>query len=139
MLQPVDPHPLADPLAAGHAAEPKLQVWLRAWRERRFASACCRDLLKLHQALLAREPGLAGTALYRQLVMTRSGGDAGAADQLLQRAEESFANWPVTRALGLRDLVHYIAVSEYLATHGGSPWMHANIKRVVDAAIPSRL
>jgi hypothetical protein len=113
-------------------------AWLLAWRERRSAGDCCRELLKLHEAVRAREPRLAGRALYRQIVALRLG-DAAAADHVLERAEDSFAVWPVSRALNFRDVTHYLAVSEFIASHAGARWMHADIRRVVDSTIPHHL
>src|SRR2546430_12945188 len=36
----------------------------------------------------------------------------------LDEAEESYATWPILRALTFCDVVHFIAVSEFLASHG---------------------
>jgi YHS domain-containing protein len=116
-----------------------LYALLRAWRERRFARLCCRELLRLHKSIAARHPELAGDRLYRQVVAARIGGDPGAADAVIERAARSYAIWPVERALTFRDVVHYLAVSEFMASRRGTPWVHAGMKRVVDASIPAHL
>ncbi len=62
-----------------------------------------------------------------------------AADAVLDRAEESFAIWPVRRELTLCDVVHYLAVAEFLEAHEDERWMHSNIKLVVASSVPSDL
>jgi len=112
---------------------------LAAWRERHFATVCCRDLLKLYHTVAAQRPNLARTDLYRQIVVERTDSDNTAADTILRLAEESFASWPVSRELNFRDVVHYLAVSEFLDTHKGSRWVHADMRRIVNSAIPHDL
>lgn len=113
--------------------------WLSAWREKRFTCECCHRLLKLHAEVLARHPALAGWPLYKQIVVQHVGGDLDGAEVLLQRAQESFASWPVSRDLIFRDVVHYLAVSELLARHSDTPWLQASVGRSVEAAIPRHL
>ncbi len=113
--------------------------WWAAWRERRFAGRRCRELLALHHAVQQQHPTLTGLGLYRHIVGLRIGGDANSVDGVLQRAEESFASWPVSRPLNFRDVAHYLAVTEYFALHAGQQAMHADVKRVVDDTIPGDL
>lgn len=133
MLQPQHRRP------APPAVVSWLLSWLSAWREKRFTCDCCRRLLKLHAEVLAREPALAGWPLYKEIVVRHLGGDQDGAEALLQRAQESFASWPVSRALIFRDVVHYLAVSELLARHSDMPWLHTSVGRSVEAAIPRHL
>ena len=119
--------------------EPGFFTFLTAWRERRFAAECCRDLLSLHRAMVQRHPQLGGVELYRHIVVAHVGGDAQVADILLHRAQESYATWPVHRALNFRDVVHYLAVSGYWAVHRGRRWICSDIRGVVNAAIPHQL
>ncbi len=113
--------------------------WLLAWEERRNAAACCKDLMQVREALLQQQPELSGRALYGAVVAQHLGGDAAAAERVLQHAEESYAIWPVTRALSLRDVAHYLAVAELNAAHEGVPWVHAGTRRLVNATIPGDL
>jgi transposase-like protein len=83
-------------------------------RESRYVAAITRELLKLHWIVSASHPGLARRDIYRRIVMVRSGADEDEANLLLRRAEQSFATWPTPRELTFADVVHYIAVSEYL-------------------------
>ena len=118
---------------------PGVFTFLSAWRERRFAAGCCRELLALHHATAVRHAGAKGLDLYRLVVLAHVGGDETTADLLLRRAHESYAMWPERRALTFRDVVHYLAVSGYWAQHRGRRWVCSDIRRVVDSAIPHQL
>ena len=110
-----------------------------AWREKRFAARTCKELLKLHRIVSSRDPHLTGGALYRQIVAARQGGDLAAADAAQAAAEQSFAAWPAERRLKFGDVVHFLVVTEFLASHAGSRWIHADLKRIVAARIPHDL
>lgn len=110
-----------------------------AWRERRYARSCCRELLTLHRRVRATQPELVGGDLYRKVVAARIGGDLSAADAVVRYAEQSYATWPVERTLTFRDVVHYLAVSEFSALGGSAGWVHVGIKEVVAATIPHDL
>jgi YHS domain-containing protein len=127
--------------SGGHAASEDhgLLSPLAAWRERHFAAVCCRELLKLYHTVAAQRPDLARADLYRQIVVERTDSDNTAADTILRLAEESFASWPVSRELNFRDVVHYLAVSEFLDSHKGSRWVHADMRRIVHSVIPHDL
>jgi hypothetical protein len=112
---------------------------LRAWRERRMATQCCRTLLGLYETLSADNPQLAGHGLYEKIVATHTHCNAQAAQAALKVAEQSYAAWPVDRELCFRDVVHYLAACEIFVADSASPWAQANIKRIVDASIPKRL
>ena len=112
---------------------------LLAWSEKRYAARTSRELLRLYRAIATLRPDLAGRDLYRLVVMERARCDAPAADAILEDAEESFAAWPARRELTLGDVVHYLAVAEFLASHHGEHWIHADIGRVVASRIPHEL
>jgi YHS domain-containing protein len=109
------------------------------WRERRFARRVSRELLNQYRIVSAAHPGLRGRDLYRKIVILRTHADPESADTLINQAEQSFAAWPVARELKFCDVVHFIAVSEFLASHGNSPWIHANVGREVSSHIPHNL
>jgi YHS domain-containing protein len=109
------------------------------WRERRFARRVSRELLKLYRIVSAAQPDLRGRDLYRRIIIARSRADPAAADMLIDQAEESFAAWPVAREVKFGDVVHFVVVSEYLASHGTSPWIQGNVGREVASEIPDHL
>jgi hypothetical protein len=110
------------------------------WRERHHAAKASRELLALYRTVAAIHPRLGKQDLYRRIVMARLGGSAAAADAVLARAAESFATWPVERALTFRDVVHYLAVSDYLATNDDlADWTRENLGRVVTSRVPEDL
>jgi transposase len=109
------------------------------WQEKRHASKTSRELLKLHEAISAARPGLRKEDLYRQIVMTRLRVTLAAADEILDRATESFATWPVERPLTFRDVVHYLAVSELLGTKDDSAWTREDLGRIVASLVPEYL
>ncbi|MDH4059277.1 MAG: hypothetical protein OEU94_00545 [Aquincola sp.] len=119
--------------------EPGLLSFFAAWSERRYATKCCRELMQLHEAVSARHPGAAGLELYKLIVLARLGGDAALAQQVLGRAAESYALWPVPRALTFRDVVHYLTVSGYLDVNHGRRWICSDVRRFIDSAIPKHL
>jgi hypothetical protein len=84
--------------------------------ESRYAAETARELLKLHWIVSATHPGLPRRDIYRKVVMIRTGADEYEANGLLRRATESFAIWPTERELTFADVVHYLAVSEYLTS-----------------------
>jgi transposase-like protein len=110
------------------------------WQEKQYAAKTSRELLKLYGKISSERPGITKLELYRQIVMARTGGTLAAANAVLARATESFATWPVERALTFRDVVHYLAVSDYLATNAeAADWTRENLGRVVASLIPENL
>jgi hypothetical protein len=110
------------------------------WREKQHAARTSRELLKIYHSVAAAHPGLKPPELYRHIVMARLGGTRAGADAILDRAAESFATWPVERALTFRDVVHYLAVSDYLATNeDAAEWTRENLGRVVSSLVPDNL
>ena len=85
-------------------------------RESRYVAEITRELLKLHWIVSASHPDLPRRDIYRRVVMARTGAGWDEANMLLRRAEQSFASWPRERELTFADVVHYLAVSEYLSS-----------------------
>ena len=110
-----------------------------AWRESRFAARVCREMLRLHAQAAADHPELLGPSLYRRIVATRHDGNTVLADGILDRASRSFADWPASRALRFRDVVHYLVVVEFIASRHEARWIHVDLKRLVNKNIPVEL
>jgi hypothetical protein len=108
-------------------------------RERRFARRISRELLKLYWIVSGDHPNLRGRSLYRTIVISRTRVDPESAEDVLDQAEESFAAWPTRRTLKFRDVVHFIAVTEFFASHVDSSWICSNMGREVASQIPANL
>jgi transposase-like protein len=136
----VAPAPLARVPRAPTRTRKLLAPLFAGWREKHYAARISRELLELHRRVAAAHPRLTKHELYREIVMARLGGTMAAADAALDRAAESFASWPVERPLTFRDVVHYLAVSDYLAANGDiAEWTQENLGRVVASVVPEDL
>jgi hypothetical protein len=111
---------------------------LFGWRESRYAADVSRELLKLYWIVTASQPGLSRREIYKHVVMARTGADAADAELVLMRAEQSFASWPSERDLTFNDVVHYLAVSEYLAT-GDRMATNIDMGRLIARRLPKNL
>ena len=116
-----------------------LLAGLAPWRERRFARCVARELVELYRTVSVRHPRLRGRDLYREIVIARKRIDPESANALLDEAEESYATWPTVRTLTFCDVVQFIAVSEFLASHGDTAWIQADMRREVRSEIPRNL
>jgi hypothetical protein len=114
-------------------------AWLHAWRERLYARRCCRELLALHEQLALAQPQLRGAALYARVVEQHLDLDSDEADQVIARAQESYSDWPATRPLTFRDVVHYLAVSGLCNRPGTRGWVLADVRPVIERWIPTRM
>jgi transposase-like protein len=139
--------PAAEATVVPRAAE-QASTWTRrllgplfvGWREKHHAAKTSRELLKMYQAIVMARPGLKKEEVYRRVVMNRLGVTLAAADAVLDRASESFATWPVERPLTFRDVVHYLAVSEYLASKDYvAAWTREDLGRVVASLVAEDL
>jgi len=116
-----------------------ISSWLISWREKRHVARTSRAMLSQYRSIAASHPHMAPNEVYKFVVMAHTGCDATTANMILDRAEESFAEWPVSRPLKLRDVVHYLTVTEYLDLYGKDFWMRSEINKMVAAHIPSNL
>ena len=83
--------------------------------ERRYAKAASRQLLELFRHEQRERPELTGRALYEAVIARHLGSNPTlSAAEIVRRAEESFANWPIDRELKFRDVVHYQIFDEYM-------------------------
>jgi hypothetical protein len=116
----------------------ELATFLLPWREQRYAVRISEELLKLYHLVVSGCSATARREIYRRVVMIRTGADADEARAILVRAEQSFASWPVNRELRFRDVVHYLAVSEYLV-FGNRTSTRIDMGRLINGRIPRHL
>lgn len=128
--------------AAARPDAPETSVpfaWLHAWCERLYARRCCRELLALHDRLALERPDLRGAALYAQVVQRHLGLGGAEADEVIARAQESYSDWPASRPLSFRDVVHYLAVSGLCNRPGARGWVLADVRPVIERWIPTQM
>jgi hemerythrin-like metal-binding protein len=123
----------------GYLIRSQLSAWLLSWREKRHVGRTSRTILAQYRRISKAHPDLPATSVYVFVVMAHTGCDSSTANIILDRAEESFAEWPISRALTLRDVVHYLTVTEYLDLYGKDFWMRSEIIKMVNANIPKIL
>lgn len=133
---------------ASSARRSRVSAWRRrlmgglmvTWRERHHAARISRQMMRLYRKVAADHPGARKAELYRYVMAARLGGTLTAADAVLEQAAQSFAEWPVARALTFRDVVHYVAVSDYLASYDDvAQWTRDNLGRKVASLVPDYL
>ncbi len=108
--------------------------------ERRYAKEASEQLLDLFWRERREHPDLTGRALYEAVAALRLGSNPPiSAAEIVRRAEESFADWPVERELRFRDVVHYLIFDEY--THAGKARARTktNMGAVVARIIPEEI
>jgi hypothetical protein len=110
-----------------------------AMREKRFARHIVRQLLISHSAIIAKNPDLSGEPLYRDILLHTNLVDSSLVDNILQEAEDSIDEWTThsKRALGFREVVHFVALSQYRAA--GNVGTVVSFKDIVYSLIPADL
>jgi len=104
--------------------------------ERRFARQASVELLELYKQQRRQHPDMNGRALYQEIVAQRLGPQAIRANELVRRAEESFTDWPVHRALKFRHVAHYLVFYEYTLLDPARRGTMTNMGAVVAQVIP---
>jgi hypothetical protein len=125
---------VADPTPKGVGGPAPSGLFARFFvgrKERKAAAATAREMLEIHRKISGAYPALKGGQLYRQVVVAYKGGGLPEADSVLRRAADSYATWPVERPLVFRDVVHYVAVTDYLSTNVSANWTQENIGKQV--------
>jgi len=137
-VRPAGPPPRRTLSQRMYAWRHELLCSLLSLSESRYAAQTSRELLKLYWIVAASHPALGRRDTYRKVVMARTGADHEQAETLLRQAEQSFATWPTDRPLTFSDVVHYLAVSEYLAI-GDKMGTRTDMGRLVAGRIPANL
>lgn len=113
--------------------------WLVSLRERLFARRIVKRLLKSHAVVRASQPQLAGTALYREVLLHSGAVDAPQVNRWLVDAEDSVDQWtaPGRHGLGLREVAHFLVMSRY--QDKGKPGAVVSFGAIVKALVPEHL
>jgi hypothetical protein len=112
-------------------------LWIVA--EKWFAWRTSHEMLGWYQRVRGEDPELTGRALYHQVIVRRLGLEVEAARGILQRAYQSFCEWPLARTRRFRDVVHYVVVDEYLRSHPTNLGTYTDMGKVVAYVIPHNL
>jgi hypothetical protein len=108
--------------------------------ERRYAKEASEQLLDLVRREQREHPELKGRALYEAVTARRLGlNPPVSATEIVRRAEESFADWPVERELRFRDVVHYLIFDEYMHAGKARAGTKTNMGAVVARIIPEEI
>lgn len=111
-----------------------------AHSERRYAKDASQQLLELFWRVQREHPELTGAALYEAVIARRLGETATISpSEIVKRAEESFADWPVQRDLKFRDVVHYQIFDEYMRQGQVRQGTRTNIGDAVARIVPDEL
>jgi len=108
--------------------------------ERRYAKEASEQLLGVFWCERREHPDLNGRALYEAVTARRLGINPPiSAAEIVRRAEESFADWPVERELRFRDVVHYLIFDEYMRAGQARAGTKTNMGEVVTRIIPEEI
>ncbi len=110
-----------------------------AMKETRFAKRVVRQLLKSHAAVIAKNPGVSGEPLYKEVLLHTKLVDPSRVDDILWQAEDSIDEWTTgsKKGLGFREVAHFLALSQYRAA--GNIGTVVSFKEIVYSLIPADL
>jgi hypothetical protein len=108
-------------------------------RETRFAKRVVRCLLKSHRAISAGNPDLAGSALYKEILLHSKLVPADDIDKVLSQSEDSADAWTseAKDRLHFRQVVHFLVMSLHQAA--GSEGAVVSFREIVYSLVPRDL
>ena len=112
---------------------------LRTWRERVTARQISRESLRIYHEVEGSLPQLIGVNRYREIIARQTGLDASGVREILERAESSFARWPVERPLKFRDVVQYIVAARCLNVDTTALGIRSRLTSIIAEEIPGEL
>jgi hypothetical protein len=112
---------------------------VRMWRERATARQISRESLRIYREVEQSYPQLTGVTRYREIVARQTGLDDPSVGDILERAEISFASWPVVRPLKFRDVVQYLVASQCLSADTATPGIRSRLTTIIAREIPGEL
>ena len=108
-------------------------------KETRFAKRVVRQLLQSHLAISAKNPGLSGEPLYREILLHTKLVDLSRVDEILYQAEDSIDEWTThsAKGMGFRQVVHFVVLSQY--HEAGNSGAVVSFKKIVYSMVSSDL
>jgi len=107
--------------------------------ERHVARKASLESLQMFRELEAEQPDLDGMQRYKTFIARRTGLDGAGVSRVMERAEDSFASWPIERPLRFRDVVQYLVVYECLKADPSSLGTRSELTSVIAEVIPDNL
>lgn len=138
-IEPEHPHDSRRDRSVATATRLRLPCVTSVVAETWCAWRTSRQMLKWYQRVSDEQPQLKGTTLYQEIIVRRSAFSVETARGVLQRARQSFCEWPGRRELQFRDVVNYLVMQEYMQSHLTQVGTYSDTKRVVSSVIPSHL
>jgi len=108
-------------------------------RERRFAKRIVKRLLKSHKAISAGNPNLAGSALYKEILLHSKLVPADDINKVLSESEDSADAWTseAKDRLHFRQVVHFLVMLLHEA--GGNEGAVVSFREIVYSLVPENL
>ena len=108
-------------------------------RETRFAKRIVRRLLKAHKAISVENPDLAGSALYKEILLRSKLVPDDDIDEILSQSEDSADAWTseAKDRLHFRQVVHFLVMSLHQAA--GSEGAVVSFREIVYSRVPKDL
>jgi hypothetical protein len=108
-------------------------------KEKKFAKIASLEILDLYVSQRIANPDLWGRPLYQKVTSKYLDVTDVEAENVVERAEQSFAIWPHEREVRLQDVARYIIVNEYIEMHGIRSGVGSHFKKVVHKIISDKL
>jgi hypothetical protein len=112
---------------------------VRTWRERTTARQISRESLRIYREVEESFPELIGLRRYHEIIARQTGLDDSGVREILERAEGSFASWPVERPLKFRDVVQYIVAIQCLKADTTVLGVRSRLTTIIAEEIPGEL
>jgi hypothetical protein len=112
---------------------------VRTWRERVTARQISREALRIYREVEESSPEMSGVTRYREIVSRQTGLDENGVSEILERAQSSFAAWPVERPLKFRDVVQYIVAHRCLNADASVRGIRSRLTTIIAEEIPGEL
>jgi hypothetical protein len=112
---------------------------VRTWRERTTARQVSRESMRIYREVEVTDPELSGWPRYHAVVARQTGLDDSGVREILERAEGSFASWPIERPLKFRDVVQYMVATRCLNLDASALGVRSRLTTIIAEEIPGEL